>query len=227
MPPSRVQPITSSPYSWTPTTESVGAGDDRSPDARDLEQDWVERVRRGDTAALEEMFGAYGGRLCAFAHRWTRSRDTAEEIVQDIFLAIWRNREQWTLGAGMLKPYLFRATRNRVTNEMRRARVAERFAEQSVHEDFAGAVGRRAATPEEEMRQAELRRSVSEAVAALPDRAREIFLLNREQGLTYAEIAALLGVTVKTVEYHMARVFVALRAQLADWHDDARDGGHG
>jgi RNA polymerase sigma-70 factor (ECF subfamily) len=200
----------------------VGAGDERPALAHDLEQDWVVRVGRGDSSALEEMFSAYGPRLCAFAHRWTRSRETAEEIVQDVFLAIWRNRAEWRLGAGMLKPYLFRATRNRVTNDLRRVRVAERFAERAVHEDFDGAVSRPSATPDEDMRQAELRRSVHEAVTALPDRCREIFLLNREQGLTYAEIAGLLGVTVKTVEYHMARAFVALRARLADWNTDAR-----
>ena len=198
-----------------------------TPDPRDLEQDWVARVRRGDAAALEEMFATYGARLCAFAYRWSRSRAIAEEIVQDVFLAIWRNRSEWTLSPGALQAYLFRATRNRVTNDLRRSRVAERFAERAVHEDFASATARPSATPEEEMRQGELRRAVTAAVAALPERSREVFLLNREQGLTYAEIAALLGITVKTVEYHMARAFVALRASLADWSRDDADGGAG
>ena len=192
-------------------------GGERAPDPREPEQEWVARVRRGDAAALEEMFVAYGARLCAFAYRWSRSRAIAEEIVQDVFLAIWRNRAEWTLAPGALQAYLFRATRNRVTNDLRRARVAERFAERAAHEDFASATARPSATPEEEMRDAELRRSVRAAVAALPERSREVFLLNREQGLTYAEIATLLGITVKTVEYHMARAFVALRASLADW----------
>ena len=196
----------------------MGAGGERPAAAHDLEQDWVVRVRRGDAAALEEMFSAYGARLCAFAYRWTRSPETAEEIVQDVFLAIWRNRAEWSLGPGMLKPYLFRATRNRVTNDLRRLRVAERFTARAAHEEFDTAIARPAAMPDEDLRQAELRRSVNEAVAALPDRCREIFLLNREQGLTYTEIAALLGVTAKTVEYHMARAFVALRARLAEWN---------
>ena len=201
-------------------------GGESPPDARDPEHDWVARVRRGEAAALEEMFATYGARLCAFAYRWSRSRAIAEEIVQDVFLAIWRNRAEWTLAPGALQAYLFRATRNRVTNDLRRARVAERFAERAAHEDFASATARPAATPEEEMRDAELRRSVGAAVAALPERSREVFLLNREQGLTYAEIATLLGITVKTVEYHMARAFVALRSSLADWsRDDA--GGRG
>ena len=201
-------------------------GGAHAPDPRDHELEWVARVRRGDAAALEEMFASYGPRLCAFAFRWSRSRAIAEEIVQDVFLAIWRNRAEWSLAPGALQAYLFRATRNRVTNDLRRTRVAERFAERAAHEDFASATARPAATPEEEMRDAELRRSVRDAVAALPERSREVFLLNREQGLTYAEIATLLGITVKTVEYHMARAFVALRASLADWSREDAGGGH-
>lgn len=185
------------------------------------ERDWIVRIRRGDADALDEVYAEYGARLCAYVYRWTYSSETAEEIVQEIFLAIWRNRAQWDLTPELLKPYLFRAARNRLTNHLRRQQLERRLREPGARDALDGMLAEPPPLPDEQLRHAELRRSVHGAVAALPDRCREIFLLNREQGLTYSEIAQLLGVTVKTVEYHMGRAFTLLRRQLAEWGPDA------
>jgi RNA polymerase sigma-70 factor (ECF subfamily) len=73
---------------------------------------------------------------------------------------------------------------------------------------------------EETVMQDELRAAIQEAIDALPERSREIFLLNREQGLTYVGIAQMLDLSVKAVEYHMGRAFAQLRKRLADWSPD-------
>ena len=185
-------------------------------DAVDRDRQWIARIRRGDDAALTEVYAEYGVRLCAYAFRWTRSREAAEEIVQDVFLGLWRGREQWQF-SGPVNAYLFRAVRNRVANHLRRDRVALRFQERASMSEEPIALGARAGAADDAMERDELRASVQAAIAQLPDRCREVFLLNREQGLTYAEIAQLQSVTVKTVEYHMGRAFAALRQRLAKW----------
>jgi RNA polymerase sigma-70 factor (ECF subfamily) len=63
----------------------------------------------------------------------------------------------------------------------------------------------------------ELERAVREAIASLPERAREVFQLSRDRGLKYAEIAVLLGISVKTVEKRMGQALAELRDRLAQW----------
>lgn len=181
-------------------------------DAIPDESGWIEGIKRGDDAAFEAMFSAYGIRLCAFAFRWTRSRAAAEEIVQEVFLNIWMNHEKFE-PAGTVKTYLFRAVKNRVVNYERHRRIEEKY------EEVIGLSDELQESPAVDVQvgDKEMRVAVVNAIETIPDRAREIFLLNREQGLSYTEIAGLLGITVKTVEYHMARSFAHLRAALAVW----------
>jgi len=181
--------------------------------ALDRDRDWIARIRRGDSTAITEVHAEYGVHLCAYAYRLTGSRDAAEELVQDVFLGIWRSREQWQF-SGPVNAYLFRAVRNRVSNHLRRDRASVRFRERAIVE---AALAPGAALADEQMGHDELRASVQAAIASLGDRRREIFMLNREQGLTYAQIAELQGITVKTVEYHMGRAFAELRERLAEW----------
>src|ERR1043166_1358769 len=82
----------------------------------------VARVRDGDASALETIFLAFSGALRAFAFRYVGSRDEAAELVQDVFLTLWRNRESWRVQSS-LKAYLFRATRNAALDRLRRERI--------------------------------------------------------------------------------------------------------
>jgi RNA polymerase sigma factor (sigma-70 family) len=95
--------------------------------------DLVARVRAGDEAALEAIFRAYATPLCGFAVRYLRSADLAADLVQDLFLWIWRNRSDWTIQTG-LKAYLYRAVRNRALDAVRHHQIERRWAEQTVRE---------------------------------------------------------------------------------------------
>jgi RNA polymerase sigma-70 factor (ECF subfamily) len=147
----------------------------------------------------------------------------AEELVQDLFLNIWMRRDEWSVTDSMTS-YLFRAVRNRMLNYLRHRRIEQRYAsdsEQAASESSAGMSHLHRA--DETLAREERRLAVQRAIASLPERTREVFLLNREQGMRYADIALMLGISVKTVEYHMGRAFVQLRRRLADWSPDARD----
>ena len=184
--------------------------------ARD--RDWVERIRVGDAAALEAVFRVYADPLYAYAMRYLRSRERSEEIVHDLFLNIWARRDSLEL-ARTLKSYLYQATRNRAISQMRHARVEQSVRDRVALGEDESTLRATPALADEEVRVGELRDAITDAVDALPTRCREVFLLSREQQLTYAEIAEVLHLSVKTVEIHMGRALLRLRASLCAWND--------
>src|SRR5688572_32952778 len=169
----------------------------------------VRRIRAGDERALEAVFKAHYAGMASFVQRFVRSPDLAEELVQDVFLKLWSKREQLA-EIETFRTYLFRAARNTALNYLRRAKLERRWREEQGTDDdpptsFAA---------DEETVEQELAVAVQEAINRLPPRCREIFLLSRDGGLTYAEIARSLEISVKTVETQMGRALKSLRASL-------------
>lgn len=172
--------------------------------------DLLERIRRGDRAAFDALFRAEYASLVGMAESLLGRRDLAEEVVQDVMLELWRRREGLAVQES-LRGYLFRATRNRSLNLLRHGRVARRSEPELARARVA------VADTDELTVQGELGAAVVAAVAALPDGVREVFELSRVRGLRYAEIAATLGISVKTVEARMGRALRSLRERLAPW----------
>lgn len=179
------------------------------------EHNLLERMRRGDAMAFDELFRIYGPRLCSYAYRLTQSRDIAEELVQDVFLNIWAHRDERQIDESV-STYLFRSVRNRAFNYIRHERIARRFVERSTV-GYWSSEAQSHESNEAAITQTEIQVAIQRAIAALPERSREIFLLNREQGMTYANIAEMLDLSVKAVEYHMGRALAFLRRQLVEW----------
>ncbi len=176
----------------------------------------VVRLRAGDGAAFEALFRRHYTGLFRFAWRLTGAAADAEEVVQDVFVAIWAQRATWAPTASV-SGYLYAAVRNRVQKAVRHARVEERYAEQVGDAQTEPSAARVAPAADHAHGAAELRAAVHRTLAALPERCRLTFLLNREQGLSYAQVAEALGVSVKTVETQIARALVVLRRELGDW----------
>jgi RNA polymerase sigma-70 factor (ECF subfamily) len=139
-----------------------------------------------------------------------RDGGTAEEIVQDVMLELWRRREALEVPKST-RAYLLQATRNRALNHLRHLAI-ERRSEPYVAEMVA-----RVAPTDAQLREREIQGALREAVDTLPDRCREVFELSRVKGLRYAEIAAALGISVKTVEVQMGKALRILRERLAPW----------
>lgn len=172
---------------------------------------WVEGIRAGDAVAFEALFRAYHAPLCAFAFRYLRARDLAEEIVQEVFLFVWERRETWDVRTSV-KNYLFTAIRNAALSYLRHERVVRRREAETV-ELFGGP----SASADAEVGAAETLAAVQRAVGRLPERCRLVFTLQREQGLTYSEVAEVLGISPKTVEVQMGRALKSLRKALAGY----------
>jgi RNA polymerase sigma-70 factor (ECF subfamily) len=166
------------------------------------------RIRAGDTSAFETLFRAHYGELCSFVRTQVGHADIAEEIVQDVLLRVWHNRAQLDPQQS-LRPYLYRAARNQALNHLKRRRLEERW------QHTSNTTSASSMATDDAVRSHELSDAIDQAVGGLPERCRLIFLMSREQGLTYQEIADVLGLSVKTVETQMGRALKALRASLA------------
>src|SRR5438874_2108347 len=157
----------------------------------------------------ESAFETLYVELCEYVLRLVGSADAAEDVVQDLFLYLWDTR-----GPGddvrLTRAYLYVAARHRALKHLRHRHVVSAWIERASR-DESPAVN----TPEELYLQRELRTAVDEAVATLPERCREIFLLRRRNQLTYQEIAARTGLSLGTVKSHMWRATVLLKEKLA------------
>lgn len=172
------------------------------------ESEWVRKIRRGDGEAFAQLFDRYCQPLIDFARRYVQDTSVAENLVQDVFLAVWANRSQLDASRKM-NTYLYTAVRNQALKYLRHSEVERRNAE------HLGAAVPFSKTPEDERREREVAVSVHQAIDALPEKCRLIFCMNRFDRLTYAEIAEIQDISIKTVETQMGRALKSLRSHLA------------
>lgn len=180
----------------------MGSNDQSPPDLDD-------RIRRGDPAAFETLFRAHYEALCAFALRYADSSAVAEEIVQDVFTKVWTDRARWPAPTNR-RAYLFTAVRNRALNVGRRRKIEQDWEIAEIAGGEASfATTDEHATPrfEDPVAHAQLER----AVASLPERCRLVMHLRWREGMSYADIASVMGISVKGVENQLARGLRALR----------------
>lgn len=188
-----------------------GQESDVDPWEQTNEQVLLEQIRAGDHAAFTAAVQAYYSGLCDFAWRYVRSTMIAEEVVQEVFLNLWEHR-QHLKSDGSLRAYLYRAVKNRSLNHLRNQRTrtqkTEALAEYLTHV---------LPQPDKAMLQEELAHRIREALDALPERRRTIFVLSKLHGLTYAEIASVLGISINTVDTQMRRALRLLREYLSSY----------
>ncbi len=179
-----------------------------------MERRWVAGVCAGDAAAFDQMFRATAAGLCDFAYTYVKSRAVAEELVQDVFFKIWQGRREWQLRSS-LRTYLYSATRHAALNHLRHLRVERRWQELVVSNHALRPHSPRSITAEDELLTGELATAADRAVEQLPARCRLIYSLTRRQHLSYAEVAAMLGISVRTVENQVGIALRTLRKRLA------------
>lgn len=160
-----------------------------------------------DSSSFEELFRSYFTPLMMFARKILVDEDDAREVVHKVFIALWEKREKVDLTTS-LKSYLFTSVHNRSLNVLR---DRKKFSDEELP-DLAGDWD--VSTQIESM---ELEEKIREAIQSLPEKCRQVFELNRFEGLKYSEIAQQLGISVKTVENQMSKALKILREKLAHY----------
>jgi RNA polymerase sigma-70 factor (ECF subfamily) len=184
------------------------------PDDHDRAASSVEAAA-GARAAFDELFRATYPGLYRFAYRLSRSPEAAEEIVQEVFFDLWRRRDLVD-PSSVAHAYLYTSVRHAVISRVRRLRVEERTEER---DDLgSGAThGSTGPSADEAVELADLSAAIDRAVECLPERCRLVYTLSRREHLSYAAIAAALGLSVKTVEAQMANAFRQIRTRVAPY----------
>lgn len=163
-----------------------------------------------DKATFEETFRSYFTPLCSFAQKYIYDLDEAKDIVHNVFINLWNKRDEIDLDTP-LKSYLFQGVHNRCLNYIRDHKKLVQFDTLQSEAELGQYIESRDHLESEE---AESR--INRALDDLPEKCREIFLMNRFDGLKYREIADKLDISIKTVETQMSRALKTLRERLSD-----------
>ena len=165
-------------------------------------------------ADFDRIYNIYYPKLVRFANTYLLSFSDSENIVQDIFLRLWENRDQIPC-SGNINAYLFTVVKNRCVDTLRTVKK-ERFCNLSgiEQQELNLKLYALEAFDENGFTLSELERIIQEAILSLPDRCREIFLLSRMEGLTYKEISERLEISTNTIEGQMSAALRKLRVAL-------------
>lgn len=171
--------------------------EDISPDNVFTEK-WKHLIAVGNEDAFRQMFNAYAPRLTAFAYSITKNREAAVEIMDEVFVKIWKHKEQ-LVQVTNITTYLYTATKNTALNFLsHKSRETQLYAF-----DFINVELREEERPDQQLISSEIFSKIKKAVDELPPKCKIIFKLVREDGLKYKEAAEVLGVSEKTIDAQM------------------------
>jgi len=166
------------------------------------------RLAADDQYALKELYDRWGDNLFQLAIAIIRSKEMAEEIVEDVFIKLWEKRRELSAVAN-LKFYLMVMTKNRSYDYLRR------YGNKDISlDDWAIPYYRVESTPEDLLITDEIINQVNKAINDLPAQCRLIFKLVKEDGLKYREAAELLQLSQKTIENQIGIALKKIHAAI-------------
>jgi RNA polymerase sigma-70 factor, ECF subfamily len=160
---------------------------------------------------FEKFFREKYRPLCLTACRYVKNIETAEEIVQDVFVRLWEKRDQITI-RGPVLAYVTTSVKNNCLNFLKHKSIVSTFEKSEIQRVYLDP-----SENEDEMGDFELETAIISAIDELPPQRRKIFMLSRTEGLKYAEIAEKLGLSVKTIEAQMGKALKQLRVKLSEY----------
>lgn len=170
----------------------------------------IERIRQGEIHEFETLFRSSYVSLVRFAKTLIKDHDTAEEIVQDFFFRIWKNKENLNIESS-LNGYLFRSVHNSCLHYIEHQKVVIKHTEEMSREPEETSVD-----PGDVLNYKELQEKIARILERLPEKCGRIFCMSRFEGLKYSEIAKELSISVKTVEANMGRALKEFRKALIE-----------
>jgi RNA polymerase sigma-70 factor (ECF subfamily) len=176
----------------------------------------VELVAEKDAGALEALYDRYGRAAFSLARRILTEETLAQDVVQEVFLSLWRNAGRFDAGRGTVATYLLSMTHHRAVDVVRREENLRRWRASDEGLELEADPKVRV---EDEVEASERRAEVRAALKELPDAQREALLLAYFGGYTQREVAALVGVPLGTVKTRMAAGMRKMKEALRDAGD--------
>lgn len=161
-------------------------------------------------AAFVEIYHRYWPGLYSAACKRVKSRELAEEMIQDLFTGLWVNRTLLQVNIS-LRAYLFTAIRNQVLNHFEKEDVRKRYRAR-----LEATATEQDHSMEDTIACNDLSLVLAKQVEKLPSKCREVYVLSRQQYITNREIAARMQISEKTVESHLTKALKILKLQIKD-----------
>lgn len=164
------------------------------------------RLAKGEEAAFREIYEQYWSRLYALCMYYTGSKEETEDLLTDLFVSLWKNKAGVQIE--QLDAYLVRAAKNQCLKYLQR-----KYRRQAAFQQLGNHMPATVADfdwPDRQLEFHELSSQLDNQIKQLPEKTKMIFLLNRDTGLTYDQIARSLNISTKTVEYHISKALKLL-----------------
>jgi RNA polymerase sigma-70 factor (ECF subfamily) len=162
-----------------------------------------------DEESIKSLYQQHYSYLCACVYKLIKDSTTAEDIVQEVFMDIWRKKDKLVIKIS-IKAYLRRAAINKTLNHIRSKKVVFEDEEKMVE------LGSKDPSTQSMMEGDELGIKIKNAIDSLPEKCRIVFGLSRFEELSYKEIAVKLDISVKTVENQISKALKHLKKELAE-----------
>jgi RNA polymerase sigma-70 factor (ECF subfamily) len=170
-------------------------------------------VHKGDTVAFQSLYFRYFPSLCRYAYKKIQDESIVEEIVQDVFIDIWRKRQQLDLD-GEVAGLLYAMLRNKALHVLRARMIQSKHIEEFTilhkndHSDDLI----------DELYARQVEEKMQKAIEHLSPQCREAFTLSRYENLSYKQIAIKMDISINTVEKHIGKALHILRKEFKEYH---------
>jgi len=171
----------------------------------------IEGLGRSDKLIFDYIFNHYYSSLCAFSMQYIKDRNAVEDLVQDFFVSIWMEAPRLQIESS-LRSYLFAGIKNRCLDFQKHRKVTEKY-----KTFFLFTAENKDNSFDHYFAESELRHAMEKSLSHLPPRCREIFELNRLNGLSNQEISDKLGISKRTVELQISNSLKILRKELVEF----------
>lgn len=165
-----------------------------------------------DSLAFAELHRRFSAKLYALAYRKTGDREASEDLVQDLFVSLWVQKEHIFIEKAVAV-YLFSALKNRIISHLRKQLIHQSFSLNDLDSELL--VSHSANTVQDWIQLNEVQEVYKRELENLPEKSRQVFELSRS-GLANKEIAELFGLAEKTIEFHISKCLRVLRVKLLD-----------
>ena len=178
-------------------------------------QEYLEALKLGSENAFRVIMDFWYKRLFNFANGYLNNVENTKEVLQDVFLKLWDNRQQLAENT-ILNAYLFTLTRNRCIDLIRRERLLIQFRNDKKEEYMRLGENFDALSDPilDDIFAREVQTEVNRAVNVLPEQCQKVFLLSRSNGMKNKEISQMLNLSEKTVESHLTKALKTIRQSL-------------
>lgn len=172
------------------------------------EPELLELLRIGDESALAIIYGQYWEMMYLAAYNMTKNKEISEDIVQDVFVGLWKKRKNLKINKS-IRSYLYTSTIFKVYDFFRKNKKA-------IREDLFDNLNQniQSSTPESRLIHKELVEYIESIIEQLPPKSREVFKLSREELKSNKEIAEELGISQRTVEWHISKALKIIKSHM-------------